>query len=241
MISVCIATYNGEKYIREQLMSIMPQLGAEDEVIISDDASTDNTLQIINDLHDSRIQIYHHTPYTKHYFIADKPTHNFENALTHCHGDYIFLADQDDIWLPNKVSTTLEALQTAQLVVHDCQIVNFKLQITHPSYFNFIHIHTGAVQNAIRCTYLGCCMAFRRDLLSTALPFPATCVAHDQWLGIVAALKYQTTLIHQPLILYRRHHNTQTNCGTKSPLRWWYKIYYKSVVIYFTIRKMLTI
>jgi len=237
MISVCIATHNGEKYIREQLLSILPQLGAEDEIIISDDASTDTTLKIISDLHDSRIHILHHTPYSKHHFIADKATHNFENALYNCHGDYIFLSDQDDIWLPNKVQIVLQALQSSELIIHDCQIVDANLHLINPSYLDYIHVHTGAFQNAIRCTYLGCCMAFKRCVLHAALPFPPTCVAHDQWIGIISALQFRTKILHLPLIQYRRHLQTQTNCGNTSTLHWWNQIYYKAIVIYYTILK----
>jgi len=240
MISVCIATYNGEKYIQEQLLSILPQLGPEDEVIVSDDASADRTIQIIEDLHDQRIHILHHTPYTAHHFPADATTHNFEHAIMNCHGDYIFLADQDDVWLPSKVQITMQALQSADLVVHDCQIVSSDLQtILQPSYFAHIHVHTQALLNAIKCTYLGCCLAFNKKILKDILPFPPTCAAHDQWIGIVAALRYKTKLIHQPLILYRRHLHTQTQCGYKSTFRLWFQIQYKAVVIYYTVKKWL--
>lgn len=241
MISVCIATYNGALYIKEQLDSILTQLGEEDEVIISDDASSDETLAEVESFNDKRIRVLHHTPYAQSRFSVDKTTHNFENALREAKGDYIFLSDQDDIWLPNKVSVTLDALQTADLVVHDCQMVSTKRQPILPSYFKYIRVHTGALQNAIRCTYLGCCMAFRKEVLSLALPFPATCVAHDQWIGIIAAIKFKTILIHQPLILYRRHSKTQTQCGGKSSLPWWYKIYYKLIVVYHTIQALLTL
>lgn len=240
MISVCITTHNGATYIKAQLDSILSQLSDRDEVILSDDASSDETLAIVEALHDQRIRVLHHTPYSQTHFPVDKTTHNFENALLHANGDFIFLADQDDVWLPNKVSTMLDALQTADLAVHDCQMVDTNLQTLLPSYFQYIRVHTGAFQNAIRCTYLGCCMAFRKQLLSRALPFPPSCVAHDQWIGIVAALKGKTTLIHQPLILYRRHNQTQTHCGNKSTLPAWFKIYYKIIVLYHTIYTFLT-
>ncbi|MCQ2342195.1 MAG: glycosyltransferase [Paludibacteraceae bacterium] len=226
-------------FIKAQLESILPQLSADDEVIISDDASTDNTLQIINDLHDSRIHILHHTPYTKSRFPMDKTTHNFENALMHAKGDYIFLSDQDDIWLPNKIQQMLNALQKADLVVHNCQVVNADLQVINNSYFDHIRVHVGAIQNAIRCTFLGCCMAFRRAVLTAALPFPLQGVAHDQWLGIVAGLKFKIALITEPLILYRRHAYTETNCYGTSQLSRWVQIRYKTFVLLNTIKKAL--
>mgnify|MGYP003392825684 CR=1 FL=1 len=97
MISVCIATYNGEKYIGEQIASILKQLNANDEVIISDDGSTDATLSIIKTFQDPRIRVI--LGPQKH-----SPTLNFENVLHHAQGDYIFLSDQDDVWKTNKVA-----------------------------------------------------------------------------------------------------------------------------------------
>ena len=90
MISVCIATFNGGKYIREQIMSVLPQLNEKDEIIISDDGSTDDTIYILESLHDQRIKIYVNE--REHGFIW-----NFENALMKSSGDIIFLCDQDDV------------------------------------------------------------------------------------------------------------------------------------------------
>ncbi|MEM7184509.1 MAG: glycosyltransferase, partial [Spirochaetota bacterium] len=111
MISVCIATFNGEKYIHEQLVSILQQLGTNDEIIISDDSSTDNTIKMIHAINDKRIKIYHNN--------VRNPIQNFENALRKAQGKYIFLSDQDDIWLETKISITIEHLQKYDLVVHD--------------------------------------------------------------------------------------------------------------------------
>lgn len=119
MISVCIATYNGEKYIKEQLLSILPQLGKKDEVIISDDHSTDNTLDIVKGLNDNRIKIVMNNR-EKGY------TSNFENALSYAIGDYIFLSDQDDIWMSNKVDYCIAELKEYDLVVSDAILINSK-------------------------------------------------------------------------------------------------------------------
>ncbi|MCD8291094.1 MAG: glycosyltransferase, partial [Prevotella sp.] len=95
-VSVCIATYNGEKYIEEQIRSILSQLSDNDEVIISDDGSHDQTLSLIQSIGDKRIKIFQNEG--RHGF-----KYNFENTLKKVQGDYIFLCDQDDVWLPNKV------------------------------------------------------------------------------------------------------------------------------------------
>ena len=96
MISVCMATHNGERFIREQIVSILRQLGPMDEVVVSDDSSTDGTTQVLRSLSDGRIRILHHQP--------RRITDNFENALKSAKGDYIYLADQDDIWVDGRVA-----------------------------------------------------------------------------------------------------------------------------------------
>ena len=100
-ISVCIATYNGEKYITDQLKSILSQLGGQDEIIISDNLSTDNTLNMIRLLNDDRIKVYHND--------ARNVIRNFENAIIHATGGIIFLSDQDDLWKPGKVKKMMNA------------------------------------------------------------------------------------------------------------------------------------
>lgn len=124
MISVCIATHNGEKYIKEQLDSILCQLSTEDEVVISDDGSTDSTLEILSDYNDSRIKVYQYKqPYKSrhpHSYVCK----NFENALKHAEGDYIFLSDQDDYWMEGKVDKCVELLKTNLLVVHNADLVD---------------------------------------------------------------------------------------------------------------------
>ncbi|MCG2791916.1 MAG: glycosyltransferase, partial [Weeksellaceae bacterium] len=104
MISVCLATYNGEKYLEAQIKSILKQLSVDDELIISDDRSTDNTISVINKFDDNRIKIFINKN-------KNGVAHNFENALLKATGDYIFLSDQDDIWADNKVDVLLKELK----------------------------------------------------------------------------------------------------------------------------------
>ena len=208
MISVCMAAYNGEQYILAQLESILRQLGPDDEVVISDDGSKDRTKEIIESIHDSRI--HYIVNQGKHGF-----TRNFENALRHARGDYIFLSDQDDIWLENKVSIVMDALQSADFVTHDCITGNNEFQILSESRFQDFHIKAGFLRHLIKSRYLGCCMAFRRSLLDAALPFPKddSLVEHDIWLAALAFLYFRVTLIHSPLIYYRRHGNNASDGG----------------------------
>ena len=96
MISVCIATYNGERFISQQLSSILSQLGDDDEVVISDDQSTDRTLEIIAGLNDPRVKVFSHQRYTRHDFPLDCTTHNFQNALQHSSGDMNYMRGLHD-------------------------------------------------------------------------------------------------------------------------------------------------
>lgn len=110
-ISVCMATYNGQKYIKKQIDSILLQLNEDDELIISDDGSTDNTLNIIKHYADNRILLLHHEPiswHKKYYQTNARISANFENAISHATGDIILLSDQDDIWQPNKITATID-------------------------------------------------------------------------------------------------------------------------------------
>lgn len=236
MVSVCIATYNGEEYIEEQLSSILSQLALEDEVIISDDGSTDRTQEIISSFKDSRIRFIRHLK-TDCKCSFDYTTHNFENALKYAQGDYIFLADQDDIWLPGKVEIMCFHLQRNILVLSDCKVVDFRLETILESYFKYNHSGKGILKNIIHNSYLGCCMAFRKDLVKHALPFPKSAVAHDIWLGLLAEKFGEVLFLDIPMILYRRHGKNVSYSGEISKNSIGFKIYYRLIVLINILRR----
>lgn len=231
MVSVCIATYNGEKYIHQQLDSILKQLREDDEIIISDDSSTDRTLEIIQSFNDKRIHVF---PNNQFY----SPIFNFENAIKHAQGDYIFLSDQDDIWMDNKVEKMMDVLQHFVLVVSDCYVVDKDCCIIHNSFFKEKPT-TGILKNLIKNNYLGCCMAFRKELLSKALPFPKRIAMHDIWLGLCGALFYDTAFIPDRLIMYRRHGGNASPTAEKSKYGLKYKISYRIDMIICLIKRYL--
>lgn len=204
MLSVCLASFNGGRYIKEQLLSILPQLSKEDEIVVSDDGSLDNTLEIIASIKDDRIKVINNAK-GRYIYPFDYVTHNFETALRHCIGDYIFLSDQDDIWLPNKVAMFMDKFLTADLVLSDCLVVDHALNELCPSYFGIVNSREGILKNIYKNSYLGCCMAFKRQVLERALPFPKSSVAHDIWLGLIAEYYFKVELIAIPTLLYRRH------------------------------------
>lgn len=198
--SVCMATYNGSKYIAKQLESIIPQLGVSDEIIISDDSSTDDTIEIIRAFNDGRIKIFENQKF-------ENPIFNFENAINQSSGSIIVLSDQDDIWHSEKIKYMTEALETSDMVVCDCSFINAQGKVLVDSYFDLVGSGSGFIKNLQKNTYFGCCMAFNRKLLKKALPFPKDIPMHDIWLGFVADLFFKVSFIPQKLTLYRKHDN----------------------------------
>jgi glycosyltransferase involved in cell wall biosynthesis len=170
-----MATHNGERFIAKQIASILSQIGSDDELIISDDGSVDRTLPIISSFKDPRIKVLASSRRTT---IPG----NFENALFRARGELIFLADQDDLWLPGKASTMSLLLGQYDLVVSDCAIVDEEDVVIESSFFRLHRSRGGLVRNWFRNCYVGCCMAFRRRVLTAALPFPAKVPWHDQWI-----------------------------------------------------------
>ena len=206
MISVCIATHNGEKYIKEQIDSILKQIGEGDELVISDDGSKDTTLDIIRDYNDPRIKIF---PQQSPAGLLghEYATLNFENALKHAKGDYIFLSDQDDVWTDDKVEVCMNYLQTYDYVVSDAFVTDRNLNIISDTRFlKEEKIYFNKYLAVVFSTpYQGSCAAFRRSVLSKAMPFPLGIQSHDRWIGNVAAFYFKYKIIPEKLIYYRRH------------------------------------
>ena len=229
MNSVCVTTYNGERYIEQQLRSILEQIAADDEVIVSDDGSTDNTLKIVDSIRDKRIRIRHSSA---HYFKD-----NFIEAMCEAKGDIIFLSDQDDVWLPGKYERCIKELEEVDLVCTNSEMTDGELNIIEPNFFSIYHSGPGVFKNALNNTYYGSCMAFRRSLLKAALPMPSTReIGHDIWLGLVAEMTGKVRFIDTPYLLYRRHEDAKTSTNgllhrSKRPL--WLKIWSRVVVLYY--------
>jgi glycosyltransferase involved in cell wall biosynthesis len=218
-ISVCMATYNGDHYIKKQLSSILIQLGPNDEVIISDDSSSDNTVEIIESFNDSRIKLHKNQ-------LFRSAVLNFEETLKHAKGNYIFLSDQDDIWLSNKIVRMVEELQSFDLVVSDCNFIDSDDKIVGASNFKLYRSGPGVLKNFIKNTYLGNCMAFNRKVLQQIMPFPSQLIVtskmllfHDVWIGLIANLFFRVKFIPEVLSSYRRHGNnaSPTEMNAVSP------------------------
>ncbi len=196
LISVCLATYNGEKYVAAQVESILasPLVG---ELLVSDDGSSDRTVDVIERFSDPRIKVFRGP--------RAGVGKNFEFLLTMARGEYIFLSDQDDIWKPEKVRLMVEQLQQADLVISDCVVVDQDLKVLHPSYFDLMGSRPGLLKNIARNSYLGCCMALRRRLLTHILPLPRSLPLHDWWIGLIAEAFGTVIFLNVSLLEYRRH------------------------------------
>jgi glycosyltransferase involved in cell wall biosynthesis len=211
--SVCLCTFNGERFVLEQVASILEQLGAEDELIVVDDASTDGTVALLEALGDARVHLTRSQD-------NHGPVRSFERALAQARGDLVFLSDQDDVWLAGKVSSLSAALAHAHLVVSDCRVVDAALRELHPSFFAQQRSGPGVWRNLVRNSYLGCCMALRREVLDVALPFPPRVPMHDWWLGLVAQSFGHVTFVPETLSLYRRHGGNASTAAQRSTASW---------------------
>lgn len=198
-----MATFNGAKFIKEQIASILVQLSDVDEIVVSDDSSCDKTVEIVQSFNDHRIKILSSQKFKS-------PIFNFENSIKNAKGNIIFLADQDDVWLPGKIKKMLLALQDYDLVISNAFIGDSNLNIVFDSYFKWRNSKVGVLKNFIKNSYLGCCMAFKREMLDILIPFPKMIPMHDMWIGMVAELYYKPIFIEDKLIIYRRHQNNAT-------------------------------
>lgn len=237
MISVCIPTYNGARFIQEQLISILTQLSADDQVIISDDNSSDATLEIVRSLNDSRIEVYSHVaednPYKGIFKVMYAVNRNMNNALKYAKGDYIFFADQDDVWLQNKVQKIISVLNSgADCVVHDCKIVDSDLTLLADSFFNYLSPHNGIWKTLIRSSFMGCCMAFNRRVLERAYPIPSMAIEHDTWVGLCALKIGTVKIIKDKLLLYRRHGKNVSFCSEGSQNSLYVKLKRRLAMLY---------
>ena len=201
-ISVCMATHNGGRFLREQVESILPQLAPGDELVVSDDASTDDTLAILASYADPRLKVLAGN-------VFHSPVRNFENTLRHARGAILVLCDQDDCWLPGRLELVRERLAgnagRVALIMMDGELVDASGNPLGGTIFERNRVGTGWLKNIYDNTYTGCCLAFSRPLLDMALPFPDKIPMHDVWLGLLAETFGQVEFIPVRTIRHRRH------------------------------------
>jgi glycosyltransferase involved in cell wall biosynthesis len=205
-ISVCIATYNGEQYVYEQIASILPQLREEDEIIVVDDCSKDGTVRELARFGDTRLKILQNETNLG-------AVRSFERGLQMAGGELIFLSDQDDVWREDKIQRALEAFESdpsVTLVISAVEPTNSAGDSLAPRAANSSGFRGGVLQTLLKNKYRGCAMAFRRSVADAALPFPADIPMHDSWIGLVNTLIGDVRYVPLPLLRYRRHELTVT-------------------------------
>lgn len=202
-VSVAMITYNSIKYIKEQIDTILINLKDGDELIISDDGSKDGTIDFISSYieKDKRIKLLNN--------VNHGINNNYINAIKECTGDIIFLSDDDNVWMENKIDTVLKVFSDGKkclMVQHDCKIVDQDLNLIEESFFDYYHSKPGLFRNWIKSSYGGSLIAFRKELLKYIIPLPKHMPTYyDDWFGLMAAKHGKVIFINDKLSLWRRH------------------------------------
>ena len=213
-ISIAMATYNGENYLREQLDSLYAQTYIPDEIVVVDDCSTDNTKIILEE---------YHQKYGLKYYINESTlgvNKNFGKSISLCSNDYISICDQDDVWFPHKIETIYKKLLSIE---NDLPALVSSTKIDVDANLNKIGktIIDSKDTDSYNTTLLGhhssgCTMMMNRALLKYILPIPSdTKMLYDIYIGLIAAMVGNKYNIAEPLMYYRHH--TSNVCGQISP------------------------
>ncbi|WP_425956314.1 glycosyltransferase [Xylanimonas sp. McL0601] len=220
-ISVCMAAYNGGRYIEEQLRSILDQLGPDDEVVVVDDASRDDTAAVVEGFEDARVRLVR-SPANRGY------VRTFEAALGAARGSYVFLADQDDVWRPGRVEAMCAALDGRAVVATNLATLGSGETLVGPFGQPDWHLRAADSDRPLRNVlgilagnrpYYGCAMAVRRDALKLVLPFPEFLVeSHDLWLALAGNLSHSMRHLELRSIERRLHGENQTPNRPRGPL-----------------------
>lgn len=209
MVSVALPVYNGAMYLKPQLDSILAQLKPDDELVVAYQASTDRSLEILEQYQkmDARVKVYQN----------DKTgvTANFDLALSKCQGDCIFISDQDDVWMEGKRDRCVEALQKsgAELVIHNALHTNDALEPQKETFFEIYPIGPGRWKNIKKPRMSGCCMAMTQEMRERVLPIPEI-HGYDQWIAVLAEWSGAVTYLDDVLLLHRLHGDNVTT-GTR--------------------------
>lgn len=214
-VDILMATYNGEKYIRQQIDSILNQTYSNFDLIIYDDCSKDNTRAIIEEYvkKDKRVKII----FGKKNIGSTKA---FEKLYNISDAEYFMFCDQDDVWLQNKVEKSLNKIcKTKKLLVFtDLKVVNKKLDIISESFFSLMKMDCNRVYNWKKAILgnvaPGCTMIINKEIKKYIKIIPQGYILHDWWIVIISSFMNSIEVINEPLILYRQHENNQV--GTKN-------------------------
>lgn len=221
-VSACMAAYNGERFIGEQIASVLDQLGPDDELVVVDDCSTDGTLAVLEALDDPRVRVISQRPNAGY-------VRTFERALREARGEFLLLADQDDTWLPGRVDAMIAALAAHDVVASNLGTLNGPDLISGPygqkdwrlrSRDSGRRVHNILGILAGNMPYYGCAMGLRRDALDRgALPFPRWLdESHDLWLALYGNVAGRIAHLDARTVARRFHDANQTPTRPRGPL-----------------------
>ncbi|MFH0702003.1 MAG: glycosyltransferase family 2 protein [bacterium] len=228
LVSIAMATYNGEKFLHEQLDSIYNQTYKNIEIVATDDCSNDNTVKILEE---------YKKKYGLKYYINEKRLgfkRNFERAVSLCRGKYIAFSDQDDIWASEKIETMINKINGNSLIHSDGFIINENNKIIADSMKEYLDLDTDMRKIESKSNIWGCTILFKSEILEKALPIPDR-EGYDWWFSIVASKMNGVKYLEDKLIMYRKHQN---NATSRSQLRLTLTEIYKMTVrpIYMKLR-----
>jgi len=226
-ISIALCTYNGAKYLPAQLASLVQQTQLPFELIVCDDGSSDDTLNVLQSFA-GRAPFPVHLHFNENNFGSTK---NFEKAIGLCSGEIIATCDQDDVWLPGKLKRFAEIFAAEPelgLAFSDAMLVDDELRDTGHSLWNCYHFPESLQMKQVPWldpnllirfnVVTGACMAFRRELVPMFGPIPKEWI-HDHWISFIASVRSRVKLVPEPLILYRRHQAQQVGASPLTLLR----------------------
>lgn len=212
LVSIILATYNGEKYLQQQLDSILKQDYPNIEIIVTDDCSSDTTFRVLQEYASKYacIRIYSN----ENNLGINK---NFEKGLLLARGEYIAISDQDDIWKEEKISTLVKELENHTMIYHDSELIdpdglslNKKL-----SNLDIFTSFNNCLQFTIANRVPGHAMLFKKTLIAQCIPFPEN-IFYDHWLAFVATFNTKIKFTNHVLVLYRQHENNLSGSKVKS-------------------------
>lgn len=211
-ISVAMAVYNGEKYLPEQLDSILAQMKPEDELVVSYDVSKDGTWELLQSYAERFPQV--RIVENKNPGVAG----NFNNAVSNCTGDYIFICDQDDRWAENKREAVVETFERtgADMVIHNGVHIDSQGNVISEPFFNLYRIGNGKIKNILKPRYSGCCTAFTKEMAKKILPIPKDIDAYDHWIGTIGEFMGKIAYDERILLYHRLHGENVTPVSTRS-------------------------
>ena len=218
MIDILMATYNGERYISEQIESILNQTYKNWKLYIRDDGSKDNTISIIRDFEKQYPN--------KIILVKDKKNGlgakcNFAELMKYSKQEYCMFSDQDDIWIDNKIEKTLEKMKQAEkkyskktpILVHtDLKVVDVELNVINDSFWKYQNLNQNAIQMnelLVQNNVTGCTMMLNKSLLDLSKDIPSKCIMHDWWIALVASCFGKIETLNESTILYRQHGNNE--------------------------------